>query len=439
MSLRLAKAPLILTVVLLIPALLYGGLKGFMYYKAKRSVDEIVQAAAHQADIRYVDISTDLRGAVTVSGIDVQPLGYDDALSIASLRIASDDPMFFFRSSDWEAGGAAPPSSLSFAVSGISLLLSSDFMRELARVEGDASQPCAEGLQISPQLLRSIGFSEIGMDLDGHYRLNEAARTLELGLNMELHDIESMRIEATLAEVDTEALASGALPQVSLGGLSAAVRVTPEFGQKALNVCAAGTEQAASGWSEQLAAKALEGFEQQGLVLGSGLAGAVQRFYREWGEVKLVAAPRQPVGLMSLMFLPPDRLADTLNLQLSLNGSPIADTSFSWQGPAAQDLSALLGAEQADGAESTPTQPRRIIVRRKYEAVAVSDIARYVDHQVHIKPRGQPLREGLLKRIRGGSAEVEQSLHGGKFTVYVPLEDIESLQALVQREIGSLQ
>jgi len=410
-----------------------------MYYKAKRSVDEIVQAAADQADIRYADISTDLRGAVIVSGIDVQPLGYDDALSIGSVRIASDDPMFFFRSSDWQAGGTAPPSSLSFAVSGINLRLSADFMRALAAAEGDAAEPCAQGLQIEPQLLRRTGFTEIDMDLDGHYRLDDVARTLELGLNMELHDIESMRVDATLAEVDTEALARGALPQVSLGGLSVAVRVMPEFGRKALNVCAAGTEQDLSGWSEHLAVKALEEFEQQGLVLGSGLAGAVQRFYREWGEVKLVAAPHQPVGLMSLMFLPPEQLAKTLNLQLSLNDSPVADTSFTWQGPASQELSAMFGAQQPDVEDPAQAQPRRILVRRQYEPVAVGDIARYVDHQVHIKPRGQPLREGLLKRVRGGTAEVEQSLHGGKFTVYVPIEDIESLQALVQREIGSLQ
>ena len=78
-------------------------------------------------------------------------------------------------------------------------------------------------------------------------------------------------------------------------------------------------------------------------------------------------------------------------------------------------------------------------MRREYEDIAVSDIARYVDHQVQIKPRGQPLREGLLKRIRNGEAEVEQVLHGGKFTAYVPLAEIDSVQALVQRELQTMK
>ena len=435
MSLRPGK----LLLILLIPAVVYGGLKGFLYYKAKRTVDDIVTAAANQADIRYAEISTDLRGAVTVSGITVQPLGYSDAAAIDSVRIASDDPMFFFRGAQWEPGGAArPPSSLSFLVSGVSVPLSSDWIRGATANGGDA-QLCAEGLKIDPAMLNRVGFSELSMDMDGFYRLQEAARTLEFGMNMEMHDIESVQVAATLADVDAQALANGALPALNLGGFSVAVRVFPEFGRKALKVCAAGTDLTVHAWGERLAEQALAQFEQQGLLLGEGLSNAVRTFYREWGEVKLVSAPPQPVGLLSLMFLPPEQLAGALGLALSVNGLPVPDTGFTWQGATAQNLSGLLGSEPPQSEGKAPPQPRRVIVRREYEPVAVADIGRYVDHQVHIKPRGQPLREGLLKRISNGEAEVEQSLHGGKYTVYVPLGDIESLKALIQREIGSLQ
>jgi hypothetical protein len=45
------------------------------------------------------------------------------------------------------------------------------------------------------------------------------------------------------------------------------------------------------------------------------------------------------------------------------------------------------------------------------------------------------MREGSLKAISNGVAEVQQTLQGGKFTVYVPLADIESAQALIRREL----
>ncbi|MGB5638986.1 MAG: hypothetical protein WBM63_07685, partial [Sedimenticolaceae bacterium] len=140
-----------------------------------------------------------------------------------------------------------------------------------------------------------------------------------------------------------------------------------------------------------------------------------------------------PVGLPSLMFLPPAQLAKALSLRLSLNDEPITDTSFTWQQSGAKGLSGLLGAEQPE--VQNEGRPRRIIVRREYESVRVLDLASYIDHQVKIQPRGLPMREGSLKAISNGVAEVQQTLQGGKFTVYVPLADIESAQALIRREL----
>lgn len=437
MSLRRGKLlPILL--ILLIPALLYGALKGLLYYKAKRTVDEIVLAAADQADIRYADISTDLRGAVAVHGISVQPLGQEDALGIDLVRVSSDDPLFFIRSAQWQPGENAPPPSMSFLVSGMRVALSADFLRAPAAAAGaDAAQPCSQGLQIDPQLLKQIGFSELEMEMDGAYRIDEEARTLDIAMNLELRDIESMRLSARLSDVDIETLSQGGAPQVSLAGFDMALRVAPEFGRQLLKSCAVGSDQTVQAWSEQLAREALAEFAQQGLVLGAGLSDAVHEFYRDWGEIKLVAAPAQPVGLLSLLFLPPEQRARALSLQFSVNDRPVTDTSFTWERTEANALSALLGGEQPESEAAAPDRPRRIIVRRQFEAVPLQDIMRFVDHQVQIKPRGQPLREGVLKRVQGGEAEVEQSVQGGKFTVYVALEDIESMHALIQRQVPS--
>ena len=62
-----------LTLLLLIPVALYGVAKGLLHYNAKSTVDDIVDAVAHQATVTYSDISTDLRGAVAVRGMLVPP------------------------------------------------------------------------------------------------------------------------------------------------------------------------------------------------------------------------------------------------------------------------------------------------------------------------------------------------------------------------------
>jgi hypothetical protein len=436
MSSRFSK---VLVGVVLVPALIYGALKGVMYYNAKQTVDDIVAAASSYANVSYAGISTELRGAVSVSGIRVQPLGTDDSVTIGQVRIASDDPLMFLRGASWQPGEQAPPDSLSFMVQGIELPLSSELLATTA--DGGAASgsagACEQGLRIEPQLLKKVGFSELAMDLDGYYRLDEAQRTIELGMNLDLRDIESMQFSATLTDVDAEALAHGALPNLNLGRLNVAMRMSPEFGRQVLKTCATGTNHTVQAWSTLLAEQSLREFEQQGVILGSGLRKAVHDFYRDWGEVRVVAAPKQPVGLLSLMFLPPERLADALGLQVRLNDNLITDTSFRWERPDGQDLSALFGAQPpAEAAPAAAERPRRIIVRRQFERVPVGSIARYIDHEVKIKPQGLPVREGVLRRISDGQAEVEQTVHGGRYTAYVSLGEIESLQALVQREVN---
>ncbi|MGB5669984.1 MAG: hypothetical protein WBM71_05470 [Sedimenticolaceae bacterium] len=425
-----------LLLILLVPVLLYGGLKAILYYNAKSTVDDFVLAVSNQAAIRYADITTDLRGAVTVSGISVQPVGYQDTLGIDSVRVASDDPMFFIRTAEWQPGENTPPPSLSFYVNGMRLPLSSDLIKDAGsamQAPDEPGQICAQGLNIEPGMLSRIGFTELSMDLDGYYSLNEEALSLDFGMNLDLHDIESLQLSASMTNVDVDTLSRGGVPQMNLGGFSVSVRISPEFGRRALKTCAMGTDETVQEWGNILADKALAQLQQQGLSLGSGLEAAVRRFYQDWGEFKMVAAPPQPVGLPSLMFLPPAQLAKALSLRLSLNDEPITDTSFTWQQSGAKGLSGLLGAEQPE--VQNEGRPRRIIVRREYESVRVLDLASYIDHQVKIQPRGLPMREGSLKAISNGVAEVQQTLQGGKFTVYVPLADIESAQALIRREL----
>ena len=429
-----------LLLLLLIPALGYGVVKGFLYYKAKRNVDGMVAAVSSQADVRYADISTDLRGAVTVRGITVQPLGHDDSLHIEAIRVASDDPLFFYHGARWEPGKNTPPPSLSFAIDGIRLPLTTDLLQTGAAAGGNADDSaCAQGLQLTPIFLQKIGFSDLDVDIDGHYRLNEAARTLEFGINIDLHDIESLEFVAMMSDVDILGFSQGGGAPPNLAHLSLVAEVSPKFGRQALKECAIGTDETVQVWSERLAGQTLEALRAKGLTLGAGLSDAVREFFRTWGEFKLVSEPEQPIGLLSLMFLPPDQLVDAMALQLSLNDRAIVDTSFDWQRPDAQapGLSTLFGVEQpqAQGAVA-PKQTNRIIVRRQYEPVPLRDIGRYVDQEVQIKPRSQPMREGVLRGIGESGAEVEQTLHGGKFTVYVPLDEIESVRAMFQRRVA---
>jgi hypothetical protein len=420
----------------LIPVVLYGAVKGVLYYKTKQAVDGFVEQAAGQAEISYAGISTEVTGAVAVDGISIKPLGEEAEVTIERVRLSSDDPLFFLLGGDWQPGRDAPPDSLGFEVMGIAMPLSLQALQSpfTGPAAADGSL-CENGLQIQPPMLKAMGFEQFRMDMDGNYRIDKSQQTIDLGMHVDVTDIQSIRFDATLTDVDTETLGQGAPPNINLGRMEMVVNVSPEFGRQALKACAIGSELTLEQWQVSLAEQAIEQFKMVGLTLGNGLQQAVRDFYREWGEIEIVAAPREPVGMLSMMFLPPEQLFDALSLRLRINDKLVPDTRFTWKKPDADALAALLGQQQ-EAAPNVPQRPRRIVVRRAYEKVAVADLGRFMDHRVRITPREQPQREGVLKSIKYGIAEVEQTLHGGKYSAYVPIADIASIEALVQREVS---
>lgn len=435
-----------LLVIALVPVVLYGAIKGVMYFNAKRAVDQMVEQASGQADIRYGGIRTEVLKAVTVEEIRVQPVGSDAEITIDRVRLHSDDPWFFITKGDWQPGRDAPPKSLGFDIGRLSMPVTEDLTATVgtrgAIAPGspadDAPAGCDGGLQVDGPLLEAVGIERLVMDADGGYRIDETERTLYVETRFELAGIQSVEFEARLTDIDMEALAQGAPPNINLARMKTAFTVSPAFGRRALEACATGNPATPEEWSERLAEQALQGLRMVGMTLGPGLERSLRRFYREWGEVEIVASPAEPVGLLSLAFLPPDRLFDALGISVSVNDRVVTDTSFTWQQPDASALAALLGQGQQGGpADQSARAPRetRIIVRRDYEAVPVGQLARYRDHHVRIVARNDPQREGVLKAIVDGVAEVEQSLHGGKYSAFVPVGEIESVSVLIERRV----
>jgi hypothetical protein len=350
-----------LLLIALVPVVLYGAVKGLMYVKAKSVVDDIVMASANQADIRYSGIDTDVRGAVTVKGLTITPRGYSDQVTVDAVRVGSNDPMFFIGGMDWKPGQSEPPAHLSLDVIGLRMPIDTELFAEYAAAReaaGEAVDHCVEGPSLEPALLKTLGFEELVVDFGGHYRLDKTNLTLDAGWEMAVQDLQSMDMSIEMSDVDTQALSQGAPPQMNLAGFRVAIDVSPEFGRQALKSCAVGTELSVEQWSERYADRFIAQLETQGVGLGSGLQRAVRDFYRDWGTVEIVAAPAEPVGLLSMMFLPPNRLADALSLRLIVNDKLVTDTRFSWEAPSGAPACRPCSVPSRKRAPM-PTRPRR--------------------------------------------------------------------------------
>lgn len=424
----------------------WGGAKALMYFNAKHAVDQFIEENADKANITYGGISTELAGAVAVNAIRIRPWDSDDALGIDRIRLDTRDPWFFISGQEWIPGESAPPKSMSLAIDGLRLDLNSAWFKEMrdslpaqAGQAGDAADACAgaPGMQFDAGLLADLGLDELVFDAELRYDLDEATERLDASFSMMLENIQSTEATIELGGLNTEALAGGSLPAVELVELGLSIRVEPEFGQRMFRLCAQRRNQSLEDYTDQMYKQAIDNATLSGVDLGPGLKDAIAAFYTDWGNLEFSARPADPMGMLSIAFLPPEQLADALGLRMSVNNTPITDTSFSWVHPQQGDVFARLlsDADEFPATQVPAEEYRRIRIERSYRKVAPPELEQHLNSDVRIQQIGQPMRVGRLIGVRNGEVQVQQRMHGGKFTAHIPVAEIASAEVEIVRRV----
>ena len=421
-----------LLVLAVVVGALYGAAKGFMYYRVKTALDDLALQASGQGTLRHGDIDTDLRGSVTVHDLVFEPNDGTPPLRAGRVRVTGPDALFFLDPrNDWNSPQGKPPPRLRFHVEQLALPI------PVAQA-GDADA-CRTGGLSDPGVLQALDLSaplldsEFGWDLD-------PGGLLETSLGFDLSGVESLNASVQLEGFSPNVLqGEGAMPRLRRFDLT--FRVEPAFGNKFALECARRRGISPDEYKAALLGDQLQSIEAAGLQLGEGLKFALRQFYENWGEVRLSARPVSPVGAMSLMFLPPTRLAETLNLSLRVNDSVISDLGFTLKKPEAgsesaapvPSLGSLVGA--APPPELAPKRPARPRVENYWVDVAPAALAGQLGREVRLHTAGNPPRTGLLESLQGGVAAVQQRLHGGRFTALVPVAEVTRAEVRRQRVV----
>ena len=95
-------------------------------------------------------------------------------------------------------------------------------------------------------------------------------------------------------------------------------------------------------------------------------------------------------------------------------------------------MAGLFGQGQS-GQQAQP------VMRKRYEKhwvdVQPGGLGGYLDRDVRLHSTDQPPREGRLVAIDNNVAEVQQLIHGGRFTAYMPLAEVTRAEVEIRREV----
>ncbi len=436
---RLIKSVFVLVLAV---GVTYGAAKGYLYYRVKQALDDLAYRAENLGnEFAYGAIETDLRGQVAVNDLSFTTNGLTQPLTVEQIRISGPDALYFLDPrNSWSTPttGGKPPPRLRVSMVG----MQTPPLHELPgqTIATDPMIPldgCGAGAADQAAMLAALGIDRMVLDGEFGWDFDDVDDRLKVELRADYPEIQSIAMRIDLADVTPEMLQNRAsMPQ--LARLETSIAVDPAFGNKFAMICGERLGIAPDEFKSRFVTERLQDMETTGLKLGAGLRFAMQTFVDNWGEIKLIATPSEPVGLLSMVFMPPDRLLETLNANLRVNNTDISDLSFNWSPPEGgmTSFGALVGSEQPT--QQTPPR-RRIRYENYWVNVNASGLGGYLRREVRLYTADQPPREGILLAVRDGTAEVQQRIHGGKFTAYVSVDEITRAEVQSRREIQSAQ
>lgn len=416
-----------------IPVIAFGLAKGGMYLKTKQMLDRFIAEQSSVASIRYAGLETALSGTIRINDVSITPLGEDEPIRIIQVLIKGPDAFNYLLRHNPVTGDEGPPEHLSVNFRGVSLNLQGEMARNLdskllntvgaGGLTEAGPSPCSADGRTSFGTLAELGMKKLNLDAGFGYRYDRGNRTMQLNTDLDVEEIESLMLSATVSNFSPVEMQSPSMNLPGLDELAITLKVKPEFGSRLTDYCADQLGLSAPVYTELLSGELIQGLAENGVVLGPGLRSVVRKFYRDWGEVEIRANPASTLSLAGLMLAPPDNIEEKLGLELTLNGQFVTDLRF--------DLSkdSALLVRKKDTAKPKKAPERKPRFKREYRVVPAGSLGAHVGKPVRINVEGQPLRTGILMAVEGTQVQVEQRVEGGKFTAHVPLDDIDKVEA----------
>lgn len=435
----------LLGVVALIVGAVYGGIKSYIYYQTRDTVEGLVRTAAPFVTIEYGGISSDLwSGTVRVERIKVSPTGIDDSVRVGAASVSAGNLRRLFRLIQ-RAKDRAPPELLGLALQEVRINLNGDLVRTAERFIAMAAQanpaaaPAAHcGYQSTADLaiLRRLGYDALVFDTEFDYDFNKSAEMAKVVGTVKIHDMTRAAFDMKLVGLPAQpADAARAKPQLREFGV---VVEDLSYNDRLKRFCAQAAKLSEQEYIAIETGPQSMFFKQLGITPGPGL----QQAYRDYlsqpgGTIELRVRPSEDLDPASLKLFKPTDILAMLNATVSVNGKRVQDLSFeigpvlaARAQPDAKPDSDAKPPPALKSVSAPPTASARAPAADKFRVVQVAELGRYLNRYVRLHERGQNPREGTLVQVGGRVAVLERRYGTGHIVVRVPLPLVDKAEVM---------
>jgi hypothetical protein len=437
--------------MLLAGGVAYGGVKGYIHYKVKKQVDQLVATATPFANIVYGSLGSDLQGRVMVNDLVVYPRGVNDAVKVDRLTVITPGLGFLLTGSDSVKRGELPE-RMGIALQGAHLNLKGRLAEMLQQAEAAqlGQQPlqgiaCGLSSKFITAQYRELGLDELVFDTEFSFERGLSASQLVFKMDYTIRDAEQAGFAMTLDGVGNS-LMSVAVARPQISSVTMNFRPDAEFNRKTLEYCAGkqgvDVQTFVDGLFEQSDAQYRRDL---GFVPGPGIRAAMKELMLNAGELSVFAHPDSTVDIKTVHLYKPEDWPDLFGLIVKVNGEEVSDLSFSIPGfdpakpggepPAAFSLPGMDFFNRQEQSASVQAKKTTRAVRSSsrrphYRSVTRGEVNTLVGREVRISTVDGKRRSGRVISVKKGVISLEMHKHGGTLSTRVPVATAGKIEVL---------
>lgn len=414
----------LLLALLLLPIVIYLGLKFVIYRNTKSSLEQLTAMAAPFMGIRYDGIGSSLGGAIHISNVKLQPNSLNDVIRIKNIEIQTPGLGFLLSgSSDLKEGNY--PENMRITLEGVAVDMDGPMMGMLDKLlEADVAEHSMAhcgGQAVGPGLYRKIGYNTLVSDIRIGYELEKKSGRLHVRTEWNTEDMSLFNADLIFAGVPASAREAAQFsPRMTE---AKAYYKDLAYTDRLKRYCASASNISVEDYINAEVNQVNSSFTQQwGFVPGPGLREAYRQFLTTPGEVRFEMRSSEGIDPASMKLFRPEDMLAMLNATLTVNGTPVPDLSFQLK-PKTVAKGSVVGTEKNAGEERSPQ-------KSGYQVVRSADLGKHIGRQIRIREKRAAVREGVLAEVTPTTLTLERRYGGGAMTFNVSIIQIEKVEVL---------
>jgi len=192
-------------VLLLIPFILYGLIKLALWYSTKKSIEDFSKQSAAFVQLKYQNISSSIKGNVSVNGITLFIPMFKESIHIKRVRLSTENIVTLLNLT-FKLESQEIPKSLGVFVEGLKIDLNSKILSNTQDIpqtplEQFNTLACGDTIHFNEKSLKQMGYTDITTDINLNYQYDPLAKTLQLNLYENVEKFFSFDLDAEIKDV----------------------------------------------------------------------------------------------------------------------------------------------------------------------------------------------------------------------------------------------